>query len=82
MKIGLSFRVDWKGRHLYLGGNFINVNGESNSRNFARFDLWVEVLEAVPGLDSNSSVYELKIHFRVVWLGITSFVSEDTSCTW
>ena len=66
------------GRYLYLGGRFTNVNGSNDSANFARFDLWKEVLEPIPGLDRDLNGVVLEVHLAdgLVYIG-GNFSSPD-----
>ncbi len=47
------FVMKVSGHHLYMGGLFLSVAGDSNKKNITRFNLLTEAWERVPGVNSN-----------------------------
>ena len=39
-----------QGHHLYMGGLFLNVDGDTEKKNFTRFNLQTKAFERVPGV--------------------------------
>lgn len=44
------FAMEVHGHHLYLGGLFLNVDGDAEKKNFTRFNLQTEAFERIPGV--------------------------------
>ena len=56
------FAMAVQGHHLYMGGLFLNVDGDTEKKNFTRFNLQTEAFERVPGVTNSFSGGVWAIH--------------------
>ena len=50
------------GQKLYVGGGFLDVQGRPDLKNLARFNLYTEAWEQIPGIDSNHNNFVRSLH--------------------
>lgn len=59
---GDPFAITKLGSQLYVGGGFLDVDGKTDLKNLARFNLRTEAWEQVPGIDSNHNNFVRALH--------------------